>query len=66
MQVLSYEFCEIFKDIYFANVCEGLPPKSKIFTEISFCKTLGFYYKRKKQVFYYEEAYIFPSKFVNV
>ena len=35
----------IFKDIYFANVCESLPLKNKIFTRVSFRKILGFYYK---------------------
>ena len=54
VQVLSSEFCEIFKNIYFANVCEGLPLKSKIFTGVSFRKILGFYYKRNRQLFHYE------------
>ena len=52
--MLSCEFLEIFTNIYFANVCEGLPLKSKIFTGISFRKILGFYYKRNKQPFYCE------------
>ena len=54
VQVLSYEFCEIFQNIHFANVCEGLPLKSKIFTGVSFRKILGFYYKRNRQPLYYK------------
>ena len=52
--MLSCEFCEIFWNIYFANVYEGLPLKNKIFARVSFCKILGFYYKRNTQIFYYE------------
>ena len=52
--MLSCNFCEILKNIYFTNVCEGLPPKNKIFTRVSFRKILGFYYKRNRQIFYYE------------
>ena len=54
VQVLSCEFWEIFKNIYFANVCQDLILQSKIFTGISFRKMLGFYYKRNRQLFYYE------------
>ena len=38
--------------------------KSKIFTEVSIRKILGFYYKRERQLFYYEgtSSYI-PLKF---
>ena len=46
--------CEIFKNIYFANVYEGLHLNSKIFTAVSYHKILGFYYKRNRQLFYYE------------
>ena len=42
------------KNIYFEKFCEGLPLKSKIFTGVSFGKTFGFYYKRNRQLFYYE------------
>ena len=52
--MLSYEFYEIFKNIYFESVCEGLPLKSKIFTGVSFRKILGLYYKQNRQFFYYE------------
>ena len=31
-----------------------MPLKSKIFTGVSFRKVLGFYYKLKKQLFYYD------------
>ena len=31
-----------------------MPLVSKIFTGVSFRKMLGFYYKRKRQLFYYE------------
>ena len=54
IEVLSWEFCEIFKDIFFASVCEDLPLNKKIFIRVSFRKMLGFYYKRNKQTFYYE------------
>ena len=56
VQVLSCEFFETFKNIYFANVCEGLPVKSKIFTGVSFRKVLSFYYKRNRQLLYYERT----------
>ena len=52
--MLSGKFCEIFKNIYFANVFESLPLKSKIVTGVSFRKLLGFYYKRNRQFFYYD------------
>ena len=42
------------KNICFVNVCKGMPLKSKIFTGDSLGKILGFYYKRKRQLFYYE------------
>ena len=48
------KFLEILKSIYFANVCDGMPLKSKIFTGASFRIMLGFYYKRKRQLFYYK------------
>ena len=54
IQVLSCEFREIFTKIYFANVCEGLPLKSKIFTGVSLRKNLDFHYKQNRQLFYYE------------
>ena len=44
----------LYKNIYFANVCEGMPLKSKIFPGVSFRKILSFYYKRKRQLSYYE------------
>ena len=53
VQVLSGEIYETFKNIYFANVSEGLPLKSKSFTGVSFRKILSFYYKRNRQLFYY-------------
>ena len=31
-------FWNLYKNIYFANVCEGMPLKSKIFTGVSFRK----------------------------
>ena len=31
-----------------------MPLKSRIFTRVSFRKILGFYYKQKRQLFYYE------------
>ena len=31
-----------------------MPLKSNIFTGVTFRKILGFYYKRKRQLFYYE------------
>ena len=56
VEVLSCEFCEIFKDIYFANIYEGLPIKNKIFTRVSFRKILGFFYKWNRQLFYHERT----------
>ena len=47
-------FLWILRNFYFENVCEGMPLKSKIFTGFCFCKILGFYYKRNRQLFYYE------------
>ena len=47
-------FWNLYKDIYFANVCEGMPLISKIFTGVSFRKMLGFCYKQKRQLFYCE------------
>ena len=38
----SVNFLEILKSIYFANVCDGMPLKSKIFTGASFRIMLGF------------------------
>ena len=43
-----------YKNIYFANVSKGMPLKSKIFSGVSFRKTLGIYCKRKRQLFNYE------------
>ena len=51
VEVLCCEFCKIFKDIYFAKVCEDLPLKNKISTGVYFRKILDFYYKWN---FYYE------------
>ena len=44
IEVLSFEFWEIFKNIYFVNVYKGLPLNNKIFTRVSFRTILGFYY----------------------
>ena len=44
----------LYKNIYFANVSKGMPLKSKIFSGVSFSNILGFYYKRKRQLFNYE------------
>ena len=52
--MLSCEFCETFKNIYFANLCEGLFLKSKILTGVSFLKILDFYYKRNRRLYFYE------------
>ena len=52
--MLSCEFCWIFKNIYFTNVCEDLPLKNKMFVRVSFRKILYFYYKWNRQLFYYE------------
>ena len=38
-----------------------MPLKSMIFTGVSFRKILGFYYKRKKQLFYYEGTSLYIS-----
>ena len=51
--MLSCEFCEIFKDIYFANVCESLPLKNNILSRVSLRKSLDFYYKSNSELFYY-------------
>ena len=53
--MLSSDYWDIFKNIYFTNVFEG-PPSSKIFTGVSFRKILGLYYKRNRQLSYYEET----------
>ena len=53
LEILSCKFCKIFRNIYFANLCEGLPPKNRIFTGVSFYKIFGFYYKRSRKLFYY-------------
>ena len=47
-------FWNLYKNIYIAKVCEGMPLKSKIFSGVSFCNVLDFYYKRKRKLFYYE------------
>ena len=66
IEVLSCEFCEIFKNIYFANLYEGLPLKNKIFARISFCKIWSFYYKRNKQLFHSEGTSLFiPLKILE-
>ena len=52
--MLSYELREIFKKIYFANVCEDLPLRITTFTGFSFRKVLDFYFKRNRKLFYYE------------
>ena len=52
--MFSCEFYKIFKNIYFANVFEGLPLKSNVFTGASFRKILSFYYTQNRQLFYYE------------
>ena len=49
-------FWNLYKNIYFANACEGMPLISKIFTGASFRKMLHFHYKRKRQLFYYERT----------
>ena len=59
-----FPVCEISKNIYFANVCERLPLKSKIVTGVHFRKILGFYYKRNRQLFFYDGT--FPWKFLSV
>ena len=57
----------LHKNKYFAKACEGRPLKSKIFTGVSFRKTLGFDHKRKRQLFYYDElCQIFTWKFLSV
>ena len=51
---LSRKFCEIFKNIYFSNVCESRLWRVRYFLEFLSVNILGFYYKRKRQLFYYE------------
>ena len=46
--VFLWIFWNLYKNIYFANVCEGMSLISKIFTGVSFCKMLGFCYKQKR------------------
>ena len=55
VQVVSCEFCEIFKSTYFENVCEGLSLKRKILTGVSFYNILGFYYERTHNSFTIKE-----------
>ena len=55
VQVLYCKVREIFKKFYFANVCESLLLKKKIFTGVSFHKTLGFLSPQTK-LFYYERT----------
>ena len=50
----SCEFWEIFNNIYFVNVCESLLPWNKFFARVSFHNVIGFYYKRNRQLLYYE------------
>ena len=38
-------FWSLYKNVYFANVCEGMPLKSKIFTRVSLPKILSFYFE---------------------
>ena len=52
--VFLWTFWNLYKNIYFASTCEGMPLINKIFTGASFRKMLGFYYKLKRQFFYYE------------
>ena len=52
--MFSCDFCEIFKNIYFANVREGLPLNCNISAGVSFCKGLVFYYKHNRKLFYHE------------
>ena len=47
-------FWNLYENIYFTNVCKGMPLISKIFNGVSFPKMLAIYYKRKRQLFYYE------------
>ena len=47
-------FGNLYKNIYFENACEDIPLINKIFTGVSVRKMLHFYYKRKRQLFYYE------------
>ena len=67
--MLSCEFCGILRNlsrnIYFTNVCEGVPLKNKIFARVSFGKMLGFYYKQKRHFFYYEETSSYILERVN-
>ena len=63
VQMFSCEFQETFKSIYFANVCESLLLKTKIFTGVSLRKVLRFYYNQQRQLFYYEGTSLYiPSK----
>ena len=52
--MFSCDFCKIFKNIYFADVREGLPLNCKISAGVSFCKGLVFYYKQNRKLFYHE------------
>ena len=47
-------FWNLYKNVYFENVCEGMPLISKIFNGVSVRKMLGFYYKQKRKLCYYE------------
>ena len=49
-------FWNLYKNMYFSNVCEGMPLISKIFTVVSFRKMFDFHSKRKRQLFYYERT----------
>ena len=51
--------CEIFKNIYFANICEGQPLRSKIFRGGFVRNILGFCYKRNGQLLT-ERRHMFP------
>ena len=55
-----------YLNIYFANVCEGLPRKNRIFTRVSLCNILAIYYKRNTQLFYYEGTSLYiPLKILG-
>ena len=55
-----------YLNIYFANVCEGLPRKNRIFTRVSLCNILGIYYKRNAQLFYYKGTSLYiPLKILE-
>ena len=64
VQVLSLygEVRKIFQKTNFTNVYKGLLLKSKILVGVSFRRVSGFYYKQKRQLFYYEET---GRKFLN-